>query len=100
MPNPDTESEAYIQFVDKVISAEVPRDGSDPELEALVRMYQMHSHTFTCKYTASATAHSTPAGTPADNQVRRNPVNTTVRREVDDGLSPIQRHQRKICRFG
>ena len=33
-----------VQFIDKVISTEIPNENLDPELNALVKCYQTHVH--------------------------------------------------------
>ena len=40
---------AYIEFIEKTINAQLPNHLSDPELFELVKTYQVHTHSRTCR---------------------------------------------------
>ena len=42
-------SEAYVKFVDKHVQAFLPDEQTDPELHNLVKTYQKHNHSKTCR---------------------------------------------------
>ena len=42
-------SEAYVKFVDKRVQAFLPDEQTDPELHDLVKTYQKHNHSKTCR---------------------------------------------------
>ncbi len=42
-------SEAYVKFVDKHVQAFLPDEQTDPELHDLVKTYQKHNHSKTCR---------------------------------------------------
>ena len=39
---------AYVEFIEKTISAQLPDHLNDPELFELVKTYQVHTHSRTC----------------------------------------------------
>ena len=41
--------EAYIEFIDKHVQANLPNEQDEPELHELVKMYQKHNHSKTCR---------------------------------------------------
>ena len=41
--------DAYIQYVDKHVQANLPDENDEPELLELVKMYQKHNHSKTCR---------------------------------------------------
>ena len=41
--------EAYIEFIDKHVQANLPNEQDEPELHELVKMYKKHSHSKTCR---------------------------------------------------
>ena len=45
----EDKKEDYISFVDGIIRADLPDPASEPELYKLVKTYQVHSHSQTCR---------------------------------------------------
>ena len=41
--------EAYVQFIDKHVQANLPNKEDEPELHELVKTYQKHNHSKTCR---------------------------------------------------
>jgi hypothetical protein len=41
--------DAYVQYVDKHVQANLPDENDEPELLELVKMYQKHNHSKTCR---------------------------------------------------
>ena len=48
-PAIDQDPALYVEYLDSVISATLPSQDDDPELYKLVKTYQIHSHSKTCR---------------------------------------------------
>lgn len=105
-PDPESQPLEFIAFIDKVISAEVPRNSNDPALEALVRMYQRHNHTFTCKVTnprfprSGNTSSSTSRAQRADDVADPDAPAREQQERSSYQKAAAEAYHRSHCRFG
>ena len=85
-PTPTSENkEAYIEFVDKHVQAFLPDEQMGPELHALVKTYQKHNHSKTCRkykniacrfnfgqFFTNRTCLAEPLNVDVDEEIKRN----------------------------
>ena len=107
VPDPIRDAQAYLRWIDSVISAEVPRHLS-PEVQNLVRSVQTHRHTFTCKTQPNMADVEQEERQEIDSHVaaavRRNgaAARDNVAAEWDRSRRQFwaERRERSQCRFG
>ena len=99
--------EAYIEFIDNHVQAYLPDDKTEPELHELVKTYQKHNHSKSCKKYKNISCRfnfgqfftkSTIVWEPLDGDLdeetkrnildRRTKILTSVKQKIDEVLNP------------
>ena len=99
--------QAYIDFIDKRVQANLPDEKEDPELHELVKTYQKHSHSKTCRkyknircrfnfgqFFTNRTIVAEPLPNDMNDEVKdstlekRKEILTLVKGKIDDVLNP------------
>ena len=99
--------DAYVEYIDKHVQAFLPNENEDPELYNLVKMYQKHSHSKTCRkhknvncrfnfgqFFSKHTIVAEPLDEDMDNEFRnrvltkRTEVLSLVKQKIDEVLNP------------
>ena len=97
----------YIDFIDQHVHAYLPNQDQDPELHDLIKTYQKHSHSKTCRkyrnvkcrfnfgqFFTNRTIVAEPISDNSDLEVKRNTVNrrkeilSLFKDKIDDVLNP------------
>ena len=99
--------DAYVEYIDKHVQAFLPNENEDPELYNLVKMYQKHSHSKTCRkyknvncrfnfgqFFSKHTIVAEPLEEEMDDEFRnrvltgRTEVLSLVKQKIDEVLNP------------
>ena len=99
--------DSYVEFIDRHVQANLPDEHEEPELHQLVKMYQKHNHSKTCKkyknvscrfnfgqFFAKQTIVAEPLDENLDDEIksnilsRRKEVLSLVKQKIDEMLNP------------
>ena len=99
--------EAYIEFIDNHVQAYLPDEKTEPELHELVKTYQKHNHSKTCRkykniscrfnfgqFFTKSTIVAEPLDGDLDEEIksnildRRTKILTSVKQKIDEVLNP------------
>ena len=99
--------QAYIEYIDKYVQASLPDEQNDPQLHELVKTYQKHSHSKTCRkyknvrcrfnfgqFFTNRTIVAEPLSDEINDDVKtsildkRKEMLTLVKEKIDDQLNP------------
>ncbi|KXJ13769.1 ATP-dependent DNA helicase PIF1 [Exaiptasia diaphana] len=99
--------QAYIDFIDKHVHAHLPDENEDPQLHELVKTYQKHSHSKTCRkyknircrfnfgqFFTNRTIVAEPLSNDINEHIKsstlekRKEILTLVKGKIDDVLNP------------
>ena len=99
--------EVYVQFIDNHVQAYLPNEETEPELHELVKTYQKHNHSKTCRkykniscrfdfgqFFTNRTIIAEPLNKDLDEAMkinileRRTQILTSVKQKIDEVLNP------------
>ena len=103
----DDNKQAYIDYIDKHVQAYLPSEEDDPELHNLVKTYQKHTHSRSCRkykniqcrfnfgqFFTNTTVVAEPLSDDLDEAIKsdlldkRKEVLSLVKQQIDDVLNP------------
>ena len=101
--------QAYVEFIDNHVQAYLPDDKTDPELHQLVKTYQKHNHSKTCRkykniscrfnfgqFFTKTTIVAEPLNKDLDEEIksnildRRTEILVSIKQKIDEVLNPYK----------
>ena len=99
--------DAYVEYIDKHVQANLPDENDEPELYEMIKMYQKHNHSKTCKKYKNVSCRfnfgqfftkQTTVAEPLDQNLddeskssllnRRKEILCSVKQKIDEVLNP------------